>query len=282
MSDSRPRDPRVEEQLVSDHLPLVQYLVAEMASRLPGHVSRSDLMSAGLAALAEAARAFKPEIGAPFRKYATHRVRGALLDELRSHDWASRSVRARARKRDAAESELALALGRQPTAEELAGHLGVSVADVRAMENDVHKAVVLSLEAFEYDGAAEDLLPTAGSTPEDDLLDRERDSYLRDAVEVLPDRLRVVIRGLYFEDRQIREIAEELNVTESRVSQMRAEALALLKDGMNSALAPDLVSQPARPDGCVARRRAAYFTAIAEKSDFRARVSSPPPSAQTA
>jgi RNA polymerase sigma factor for flagellar operon FliA len=117
------------------------------------------------------------------------------------------------------------------------------------------------------------MLPHQDPGPEQVLLNRERTSYLVDAVAALPDRLRVVVEGYFFNERPMAEIAAELGVTESRISQMRAEALALLKDGMTAMLAPEELPSESRPDGCVARRKAAYYATIAASSDFRARIS---------
>src|SRR5450432_4659749 len=130
-----------DEDLVRDHLPLVGYLVAEAASRLPGHVSRDDLTSAGLMALAQSARSFDSSRGVPFARYASMRIRGGIIDELRSHDWASRSVRIKARQRGAAEEALGAALGRHPTPHELANYLGVSLVELASGEGDVHRSV---------------------------------------------------------------------------------------------------------------------------------------------
>ncbi|ABK53804.1 RNA polymerase, sigma 28 subunit, SigD/FliA/WhiG [Acidothermus cellulolyticus 11B] len=261
------------DQLVKDHLPLVGYLVAETASKLPGHVNRDDLTSAGMMALAQAARTYDPSRGVPFARFATVRIRGAIIDELRSHDWASRSVRVKARQRAAAEEELAAVLGRLPTQAELAEHLGVSVDELASTEGDVHRAVVLSLQGFADAGTLEGMLPHQDPGPEDVLLNRERVNYLLDAVAALPPRLRTVVEGYFFQERPMAELAEELGVTESRISQMRAEALSLLRDGMTAMLAPEQLPEEPRPDGCVARRKAAYYAAIAASSDFRTRIS---------
>ena len=121
-----------DDELVREHLPLVGYLVAEAASRLPAHVSRDDLTSAGMMALAQAARSFEADRGVPFSRYASVRIRGGIIDELRGHDWASRSVRLKARQRGAAEEALAATLGRHPTQRELADELGVSTDDLAA------------------------------------------------------------------------------------------------------------------------------------------------------
>ena len=259
------------EELVRAHLPLVGHLVREMLGRLPSHVSREDLVSAGMAALAGAARSFDPGRGIPFGSFATTRIRGALLDELRGLDWASRSVRTRARRVDTAQQELTAALGRTPTQPELAATLGVGVDDLKTIDDDVQRAVVLSLQGFAA-GTAEDLVPERTAGPEDLILHRERIGYLHHAVTALPDRLRKVVTAYFFDERPMNDIAEELGVTESRVSQLRAEALVLLRDGLNNHLDPELVAA-AGGRGCVARRREAYYAQIAAQGDLSARLS---------
>jgi RNA polymerase sigma factor FliA len=265
-----------EEVLVTEHLPLVGYLVSEMLGRVPAHVSRDDLTSAGLAALAFAARGFDVARGVPFGRFASTRIRGALIDELRSHDWASRSVRAKARQRDSATQTLAATLGRTPTASELAESLGVAAAEVGAGEHDVQRAVLLSLDGS-FDPTAVDLMAPIGDvSPEEHVMANERVGYLHDAVTTLPDRLREVVTQYFFEERSMADIAADLGVSESRVSQMRAEALVLLKDGLNSALDPEQVPVAERPEGCANRRRVAYFAAIAGNSAYRSRLTARP------
>jgi RNA polymerase sigma factor FliA len=265
-------DVRGEEQLVTEHLPLVGYLVSEILGRLPAHVSRDELMSAGLAALAYASRAFDPARGVPFGRFASTRIRGALIDELRGSDWASRSVRARARRRVSAEEELTRTLGRTPTPAEVAGFLGVPVSELGAVEEDVQRAVVLSLQGFGESSSLDEHVSVRAPAPEEVVLHREKIGYLLDAVAELPERLRLVVTQYFLQERPMAEIAEELGVSESRVSQMRAEALALLKDGLNAQLEPALVTEPKRPGGCAARRREAYFAAVASHSDYKARI----------
>ena len=263
--------PREIDDLVRNHLPLVGHLVREMLGRLPAHVSREDLISAGMAALAGAAKNFDPTRGTPFGSFATTRIRGALLDELRGLDWASRSVRSWARRVDAAQQELTGALGRTPTAAELADKLGVTVEELKSIDEDVQRAVVLSLQGFTA-GTAEDLVPERAAGPEELLIHRERIGYLHHAIEALPDRLKQVVTAYFFDERPMLEIAEELGVTESRVSQLRAEALTLLRDGMNSHLDPELIGDSNRPDGCIARRREAYYAQIAAQGDLASRL----------
>jgi RNA polymerase sigma factor for flagellar operon FliA len=259
------------EDLIRANMPLVGHLVREMLGRVPSHVNRDDLTSAGLAALVTAAKAYDPQRGIPFARFASARIRGALLDELRGLDWASRSVRHRARRADAARQELTAALGRTPTAAELAGALGVGVDEIESVAEDVQRAVVLSLQGFTA-GVAEEMVTERTAGPEDLLLHRERIGYLHDAIEALPERLRQVVTGYFLEERPMAEIAADLGVTESRISQLRAEALTLLRDGMNSQLDPDLVNEADRPDGCVARRKASYYAQVATRGDLRSRL----------
>jgi hypothetical protein len=129
---------------------------------------------------------------------------------------------------------------------ELAGHLGVSVDELAAFEKDVHRALVLSPQSFSDAGTLEGMLPHQGPGPAEVLLNRERDSYLLDCVAALPEGLRTVARGYFFDEPSIADLAAELGVTESRIPQMRAEALTLLKDGMTAMLAPDQIGHEVR------------------------------------
>ena len=280
-AETSPVDTVDTEELITSHMALVGHIVRETMGRLPGHINRDDLTSAGLTALVQAAQAFDADRGVTFARYAATRIRGAILDELRGVDWASRSVRRRARQLDETRTQLANKLGRMPSDQEVATALGLSVDEVGANDDDVNRAVVMSLQGF-GDTTVEDLLPTRGPGPEDMLEHREQLGYLVDAVAELPERLRTVVEGYFFAERSMADIAEELDVTESRVSQMRAEALVLLRDAMNSALNPGLVSVPSRPEGCAARRREAYFTAVATRRSVHARLSMTPVLERTA
>jgi RNA polymerase sigma factor FliA len=260
-----------DDGLVHDHLPLVGHIVRQTMTRVPTHVNRDDLTSAGLTALVQAARSFDPDRGPSFTGYASTRIRGAVLDELRSVDWASRSVRRRAREVQETRNKLAAEMGHTPNAAEVADDLGVSVQEVAANESDVSRAAVMSLQGF-GDTPIDDMLASHVAGPEDTLEHREQIAYLQDAIAELPKRLRTVVHGYFFEDRPMAVIAAELGVTESRVSQMRGEALVLLKDAMNSALEPDLVEPSKRPSGCAARRRDAYFAAVAAHRSYSSRL----------
>lgn len=253
-------DKRAQDDLITAHLPLVGYHVSELIRRVPAHVQREDLAAAGFLALVQAARAFNPELGVPFARYAALRVRGAMVDELRSMDWAPRATRHRARRLNEVRDQLTAALNRAPTREEIAEAMGADVSAVDAAQSDAERRV-LSLDA-ESAANAENLASSALS-PEDRVLVAERLRYLNAAVSELPERLRVVVEGLFVHDRPVAELAEELGVTQSRISQLRSQALQMLRDGMNAALDPALAPAPVRNPGVAERRRQAYYAAVA-------------------
>jgi RNA polymerase sigma factor for flagellar operon FliA len=266
------------DDLVKANLALVGHIVRDVLNRVPAHVSRDDLISAGMYALAVSASSFDSSRGVPFARFAAIRIRGAVTDELRNMDWASRGVRSRAREIEITRTDLHERLGRRAADHEVAQVLGVAVTDVRAVNADVHRANVLSLQAITADGA-DDVLPSAGDSPEGVLLRREQIGFLHDAIAELPERLRVVIQQYFFEQRRMSEIAAELGVTESRVSQLRAEALALLQVGFRAADGTAETAEPAETATAPARQRArgaahaAYAAAVSSRSTLAARLS---------
>jgi RNA polymerase sigma factor for flagellar operon FliA len=274
---SRARTQADVDALVRDHLPLAAFAVNAVAARisLPGHVSRDDLLSCAHVALVEVAQRFDPSAGASFATYALARLQGAVLDELRSGDWASRSVRAAARRTDAAADALAMSLGRPPTREELAASLGVDRSEIDALRVDVHRAVMVSIDAETGpDGGSLDL-PDGGESPERALLRSERARHLHDAIRALPDRLDEVIERNFFGDESLTEIAEDLGVTLSRVSQMRARALVLL----HAAMSEIWEGKPVAADGGVRARnqQKAYLDRVTGRAPLPAPTPAPLP-----
>lgn len=257
------------EALVRDNLALVGHIVRETMTRLPAHIGRDDLTSAGMTALVLSAQSYDEARGVPFARFAAIRIRGALVDELRSMDWASRSVRGRAREVEAARNQLAVTLGRSPRPHEVAETLGVSVSELGNIDADVHRASVLSLQGFAPEtGAA--MVADVQRGPEQLVLDREQLGYLHDAIAELPERLRHVVQAYFFDQRQMADIAAELGVTESRISQLRAEALKLLRHGLASAEpeAPAAVESTGRAGA----RVASYAAAVAARGTLATRL----------
>jgi RNA polymerase sigma factor for flagellar operon FliA len=255
-------------ELVESHLPLIGHLVRKTMARVPRHVHSDDLNSAAMMALVLAAQSFDAERGVTFASWATVRINGALLDELRSMDWASRSARTAGRTLDGVHEQLCAALGRTPTTDELAAAMGVSVTEVRDVQFNVNRAQTISLDGF-APGTAPEPSAHTGNDPESMLLFREKLGYLHDAIAELPERLRHIVTAHFFEQRQLRDVADELGVTPSRVSQLLAEALRLLQAGIGSQLEPAAV--PARGGG-KKDAPAAYLQAVSERGSLASRL----------
>jgi RNA polymerase sigma factor for flagellar operon FliA len=234
--------------------------------KLPIYIDRDNLRSAGLEGLVQAAHSFSEDHGVPFRHFAALRIRGAIMDDLRRNDWATRSVRQAGRARKEAVDHLVATLGSAPKNVEIAEYMGVSVEELRTLDASLIRGSVLSLDANldSGSGQATHYVDADSLGPEEHILDTEFQTYLRAAVSALPDRLGTVITRYFLQGHAMADIAEDLGVTESRVSQLRAEALVLLRDGMNSHLAPEQVPVSTRPGGAVDRRRSAYFASVAE------------------
>jgi RNA polymerase sigma factor for flagellar operon FliA len=271
------RDDADVQRLIEQHLPLVRHVVFQVAVHFPRHVDREELATAGALGLVEAARRYDEARGVPFDRFAAQRIRGAILDAVRSADWAPRSLRNAARKLDSAKQKLASDLGRAPTTDELAVEMGVAAADLAALQDRIHRAVVLALDEHVAQDDDEDLtlvdVLTDRSTlePSEELENRELHAYMRDAVKLLPERHRMVIVGYFLEGRTSQDLARFLGVTESRVSQLRSEALEMLREGIEAQY-DGTAQEPMPAKGRVARRKAAYAASIASQSAWRSRV----------
>jgi RNA polymerase sigma factor FliA len=231
-------DEQSREQLVVAYSPLVKFIAGRMVSGLPAHVDESDLISYGLLGLIGAIERFDPDREIKFETYAVARVKGAIIDELRTLDWAPRSVRARARDVERAHVALEGSLQRAPTDEELADELEMSVAELRDALLEIANSSVLALDdlwtfADPEGGSRISILDTledpAAADPETEAEASELKDRLADAIESLPERERLVIALYYYENLTLREIGEVLDVTESRVSQLHTKAVIGLR-----------------------------------------------------
>lgn len=261
--------------LIEANLPLVRHVVLQVAGHFPRHVDRQELARAGALGLVEAAQRFDASRGVPFDRFAARRIRGAILDAVRAVDWAPRSVRALSRELESVEQELANLRGTQPSPGDVASAMGIAANDLNSLRDRVYRSVVLALE---HSVAGEDgeamalgdvLADRTAVEPEESLEARELLGYLRDAIGLLPERHRTVVVGYFLENRTSLDLADELQVTESRISQVRSEALEMLRGGIDAQYAPaaDVV-----PAGRSARRRAQYASAIGEASPWRERL----------
>ena len=262
--------------LIEEHLPLVKHIVFQVAVHFPRHVEREELARAGALGLVEAARRYDDSRGVPFDRFAAQRIRGAILDAVRAADWAPRSVRMLARKLEAVEQRLATQLGRVPSLDEMAEALDMTRQEIARLQDRMFRSVVLALEHEVGDMADEELtlvdvlIDERQVEPLEELETRELHSYLRDAISLLPERHRFVVVGYFLENKTSQDLARFLGVTESRVSQLRSEALMMLKEGIEAQYAPHEGIDA--PSGRVARRKASYATAISDASDWTDRI----------
>lgn len=255
-------DLKDRDRLVAEYLPLVGYLVSELCSRAT-HLDRDELASAGQFALFQASRGFDPDRGVPFGSYARTRISGALADELRSRDWVSRGTRRRIKETLALSEGLTASLGRTPTLDELAAALGCDRETVATLLHDAQSGPVILSER------ADDLTAEIVG-PEESAEVRERDRFLRLAVDELPERQRLIVTRIYFEDKQVKEVAEELGVTHAAVSLARSEAMRMLHEAWlrhfdTAAAGPDGLPDQPKPG----TKRDLYLTAIASQAKSR-------------
>jgi RNA polymerase sigma factor for flagellar operon FliA len=208
-------DPHARERLVVAYSPLVKYVAGRMASGLPAHVAEADLISYGLVGLINAIERFEPSREIKFETYAITRIKGAIIDELRTQDWVPRSVRARAREIEKANAKLEHQLQRAPTDEEMAAELKISVEEFQDFLVQISNSTVAALD---------ELWTTAAAMDAADLKDR-----VADAIARLPEREKLVVALYYYENLTLREIGEVLGVTESRVSQLHTKAVLRLR-----------------------------------------------------
>lgn len=246
---------REREKLIVDNLPLVGYLVSTLCARAT-HLSRDDLASVGAIALITSADSFDPTLGVPFGAYARRRITGAFSDELRSNDWAPRSVRRRMGDTLAAQETLSASLGRMPTTDELAMALGVTRQEVQASLEDSARTVQA------LDETVLDIIPSHDELPETSLLADEQIHHLRTAVTHLPARMRHIIEQVFFEGRSVTEVAESLGTTHSAVSQQKSEALRLLKDGLATHYSDSQESNHVPVSKISPKRRTEYLAAL--------------------
>ncbi|MFP5332635.1 MAG: sigma-70 family RNA polymerase sigma factor [Acidimicrobiia bacterium] len=265
--------PEEQNRLVVETVDLIGHIVSELSARYPRHVDRSELWNAGALGLVEASRRFDPESGVPFARYAAIRIRGAIIDSTRSRDWASRSVRRRVREVSQATHGLEEAHGKAPTADEVAEFLGIELEELTRRRSQALAATLLHLDQpveGEESTLAERLEDQgAESTPEAFLEQRELRGTLASAVRNLPGVQAEVISRYYVDGHLLQAIADDLGLTEARVSQIRSEALASLR----AYFATQYDEVESGGDDLPGKRsRAAYLERMAQHVEWRTRL----------
>ena len=263
-------------ELVEAHLYLVQHVVSQLASQYPRHIDRSELWSAGAAGLVDASRRYDAATGVPFARYATIRIRGAIIDSTRTRDWATRSLRRQMRTLTTATAAFEQAHGHTPTTAELAEQLGVSESEVLERRSAATTANVLHLDQTvggydDHPGSLTERIAEVANDrlPAEALEHAELVGTVRVAVEHLPAPQREVVVRHFFHGELLRDIADELGVTEARVSQIRSEALNAVRAYFSSTYEEVAHVVPHAPGR---RRRASYVAEVAASSTWRSRL----------
>lgn len=238
--------PENTEQIVKEYSPMIKYVANRIALRLPPHIEVDDLISVGAIGLMDAIEKYDPSRGAKFKTYAEFRVRGSILDELRSLDWVPRSVRQKASNLDAVSSKLQSKLGRLPEDEEIAKEMGVTLEEFFKTLNETRNMPLLSLEDL---GIARDsgdklsLLDTLEGRgdvdPQTQMRLTELKNLIAAAIDSLPEKERLMVSLYYYEELTMKEIGEVLGITESRISQIHSKAVYRLRTKLKSLIAEE-------------------------------------------
>lgn len=244
---------RSEDVLVGTYAPLVRRQALQLLARLPSSVELDDLIQAGMMGLLDAVRRYQQMEDAQFETYAITRIRGSMLDELRSQDWLSRSVRSKARQIENALAALRQRLMREPTEGEVAAELDLELNDYQDLLEDASGVQILHYEDLtrhqDDGGNALDFLSSEGgataavTNPFDQLLSQHLRRALIDAIEALPEREKLLFMLQFQEDLNQKEIAAVMEITEGRVSQLRSQAVARIRSHLAAA------DWQGRPDG---------------------------------
>jgi RNA polymerase sigma factor for flagellar operon FliA len=242
--------------LVARTMPQVRRIAHKLARRLPRHITIDDLIAAGNLGLVRACANFDPARGDAFAGYAETRIRGAMIDELRSADSLSRDQRAFANRLGTARSALRQRLGREPTAEEVAAQLGIPLGEYWSRIADTQRGATIELDADRDDPL--EVHDGRAALADERLVDEEARRAALAALRVLPERLRQIVDLHYFEELTLRQIGDRLGVSESRICQLLTEATRRVR----AECAPDATTLPARRRASGSRRRPATSRAL--------------------
>lgn len=231
-----------KEALIREYAPLIKFVAQKIAVRLPPNIDIDDLISAGSIGLMDAIDKWDPTRDNKFKTYAEFRIRGAILDELRAQDWVPRSVRDKAKALDRTIAALENAIGRAPTEEEISQKLNMPMEELHDLINQVRPVSLLSIDDqptfsdSDKKSIANLLEGAKSNNPFNQLNVKVVKDVVAKAIEELPERQRLVLSLYYFEDLNLKEIGQVLRVTESRVSQLHAQAVVRLRAKLASAI----------------------------------------------
>ena len=236
--------------LLMEHLPTVRYLARRIHERLPQHVELDDLVSAGVVGLIDAFSKFDHSKKVQFKSYAQFRIRGAILDSLRTLDWSPRELRRKGRAVEEAIRSVTQRVGRAPLEQEIAVEMELSLADYQVLLGDLKGLEIGSLHMERSEDSGDEDLAYIPGSPEDDPLFRclkgEMKQRLADAIGALPEKERLVLTLYYYEELTMTEIGLTLGVVESRVSQIHSSAVVRLRTALAGMRSGPAVIMPAK------------------------------------
>ncbi len=252
-------DAAEREQTLMEHLPVVRYIARRIHEHLPAHVEMDDLVSAGMVGLADAFNKFDAGKKVQFRSYAQFRIRGAILDSLRTLDWSPRDLRRKGRAIETAMHTLTGRLGRTPVENEVAAEMDMSLDEYQQLLTDLRGLEIGSLDVAHSEDSSDDEVAYVPSSPEEGplfhCLKGEMRARLADAITALPERERRVLTLYYYEEMTMKEIGLTLDVVESRVSQIHTSAVLHLRSLLGNIPATATRERNRKPDGGRSRTR---------------------------
>lgn len=223
---------------ILEHLPTVRFVARQIHKGLPEHVDFEELVSAGILGLIDAASKFSDDKNTQFKTYAQFRIRGAILDSLRSLDWSPRELRRKGRGVEEAIRATTQRLGRTPTEIEIAGAMDLSLQEYQRLLSDLKSLEIGSLHAERGEESGEEELAFVaapeGESPLLRCMEAEMKQHMVDAIDALPERERMVLTLYYYEELSMKEIAQLLGVVESRVSQIRSSAVLRMRSTLGT------------------------------------------------
>ncbi|MDH3359714.1 MAG: FliA/WhiG family RNA polymerase sigma factor [Desulfobulbaceae bacterium] len=236
-------DPAIRSELILTYTPLIKYIAARLAVRLPSHVAIDDLISCGTIGLIDAIEKFNPEKKVQFKTYAEFRIKGAMLDELRSLDWVPRSVRRKVTNLERTYSELEKKLGRPATDEEVAKALDLTQDGFYKLLDETKTISFMDIDMLRHKnmipddrGSIAEIFAADGTDPFSALNIAEIRNVIADAITDLPEKEKLTVSLYYFDELTMKEIGEVLGYTESRISQMHSKAMLRLRSKLKNKL----------------------------------------------
>lgn len=226
------------EEMILKYIPYVKYIASRLISGKPPGVEYEDLISFGILGLIDAIEKFDPSKGLKFETYATLRIKGSIIDELRKISWIPKSAFSKLNMLNKAREELEFKLNREPTDDEISDFTGMTSVEIKNIESYVNYISIISLEEILFKSDEEDIKlksfvkDSTSPQPEKLIEEKEKNKVLKEAIEMLSEKDKLILQLYYFEKLTLKEIGKVLNISESRVSQLHSRAIIRLRENL--------------------------------------------------